>query len=224
MNPHRLTSVLRAALVGLAVASAAGAALADAANPLTGTTAVVNFNGDGSTSVTLQGTWWWAGQNCTGRYGVGWSVDWWGVSTKTTPVPNFTLLNATQVKKHGVTTTGPVAFAGSIAIPGGTHFHVGPYYSGEVAFSNTTCSAANMGGKNGITGAWSASATYPAGATIPPQLCVNMYDPHGKAGKPSDKAADLNPRTQKDNSIQTNAYAPGGGNCVTVVVAPPPLP
>ncbi|MBN8487372.1 MAG: hypothetical protein J0M20_06570 [Burkholderiales bacterium] len=217
-------SVLRAALVGLAVAGAASGALADAANPLSGTTATVKRNTDGTTTVSLQGNWWWAGQRCTGRYGVGWSVDWWGVSSSQTPVPNFTLPSATQVKAHGVTTTGPVSFAGSIAIPGGTYFHLGSYYSGELAFSPDTCSNAHMGGKSGITGAWSASATYPAGAMIPPQLCVNMYDPHGRAGKPSDKAADLNPRTQKDNSIQTNTYAPGGGSCVTVVVTPPPVP
>jgi hypothetical protein len=224
MTHPSLSPMLRATLLGLAIASATGPALADAANPLSGTTVRVTGQPDGSTTVTLEGRWWWANQTCTGRYGVGWSVDWWGVSSHPTPVPSFTLLNATQVKAHGVTTTGAVAFAGAIAIPGGTYFHLGPYYSGELPFSASTCSSAVIGGKSGITGAWTASATYPAGAMIPPQLCVNMYDPHGKAGKPSDKPADLNPRTQKDNSIQTNAYAPGGGSCVTVVITPPPPP
>lgn len=224
MTHHPLTPLLRAALLGLAIAGTAGSALADAANPLSGTTVTVVGNADGSTTVTLQGNWWWAGQNCTGRYGVGWSVDWWGVSSSQTPVPGYALTDATQVKVHGVTTTGPVAFAGAMAIPGGTYFHLGRYYSGELAFSPSTCRTAVVGGKSGITGAWAASATYPAGAMIPPQLCVNMYDPHGKAGRPSDKPADLNPLTQKDNSIMTNAYAPGGGSCATVVVVPPPLP
>ncbi|MBQ0929236.1 hypothetical protein [Ideonella alba] len=222
MKTPSTSPTLRAGLVALALAGLAGGALADAANPVNDTTVNVVQNGDSSTTVTMSGTWWWAGQNCTGRYGVAWSVDWWGVSTRTTPVPSFTMSNATVVLAHGSTTRADVNPAGAIAIPGGTYFHTGPKFSGEVPFSKTTCRVEVRGGVSGATGAWSAEATYPAGAQLPPQLCVNMYDPHGKAGSPSNKAADLSPILQKDNSIQTNAYAPGGGNCAAMLPPPPP--
>lgn len=224
MKTPSASPTLRAGIVALALIGLAGSALADAANPNADTSVSSVRNADNSITVTISGSWWWPKQNCSGRYGVAWGVDWWGVSTRTTPLPSFTMTNATVVLAHGSTQRASVNPAGAIAIPGGTYFHTGANFSGEVPFSGSTCQVVVRSGVSGATGAWSAQATYPAGAQLPPQLCVNMYDPHGKAGKPSDKSADLSPILQKDNSIQTNAYAPGGGSCATMLPPPPPPP
>jgi hypothetical protein len=219
--------LLLAALVAVAATAVPVAAFADAADPLPTTSGTERFNADGSVTVALNGTWSWSGQTCRGRYGIGWAVDWWGISSSKTPSPSFSLTGATEVLPTGpaghlwatsVTTTGTVSFLGSIQIGGTKHpgvpssyFHVGTYYSGE----DTDLCAQTM--PDGTPyGPWSATATYPAAATVPAQLCVNMYDEHGTAGKSSGKAGDFSPIDDKDNSIQTNDFDPtaGGGNCV----------
>lgn len=209
---------------GLVVSVAAVApALANAANPNPNTTATAKVNANGTVTVNMSGTWSWPGQNCAGRYGEGWAVDWWGVSTSPTPANNFSLTNATEVTAPGTTTTGTITSVGSIPIQGGTYFHVPQYYAGEVVNSSSTCTDTSTGGS---TGSWSATATYPSKSDLPPMLCVNMYDEHGSEGKPSGSANDFSPVNDHDNSIQTNNFNPasGGGYCATIKIVKPPHP
>ncbi len=201
--------------VGVAGVGPAGA---NAANPDPVTTGTFTLNGDGTVTASLNGTWTWVGQDCSGRYGTGWAVDWWGISTSATPSPNFNLTNATVVNPPGTTTTGTVSPFGTAigSGPGGNlsgnrYFHVGQYYSGETVNSSTTCTDFTSGGKASSTAPWSASATYPSFADIPPQLCVNMYDEHGKEGQISNDAKDFSPSLNDDNSIKTNDFDPSGG-------------
>ena len=156
----------------------------------------------------------WVGQDCAGRYGTGWAVDWWGISTSATPSPNFNLTDASEVVYPGTsTTTGTVSpFGVSIGnLSGGRFFHVGQYYAGETVNSSTTCTDELVGGKASSTAPWSATATYPSFADIPAQMCVNMYDEHGKEGQQSGSATDFSPSQNGDNSIQTNDFDPSGG-------------
>ena len=60
----------------------------------------------------------------------------------------------------------------------GQYFHVGSLYADESVNSASTCTDV---GKNS-EGSWSAEATYPSRADIPPAVCVNMYDEHGTGG------------------------------------------
>src|SRR5438874_2292351 len=108
---------LRALAGGLTViavlAVTALPAFANAANPVapstgTGTpinaTVQTNANGSikvltGSVAVTVNGTWNWLSQTgCSSRFGVGWAVDWFGVSpsaivgTTGLPIKNTNLL------------------------------------------------------------------------------------------------------------------------------------
>ena len=191
-------------------------AFADAANPSPTTTGVATVNTDGTVTATLSGTWSWPRQTCAGRYGEGWAVDWWGISSSPTPDPSFSLTDATQVTGPGQTTTGTISPAGAIPIPGGTYFHVAQAYSGEAVNSPTTCTDT----ASGSMGSWSAQATYPSLSTVPDQVCVNMYDEHGKAGHPSTNATDYSPTKDRDNSIQTNHFDPTSGNgyCVHLQV------
>jgi hypothetical protein len=229
--------LLLLALVAVAAAVVPVAAFADAANPLPTTTGTETLNTDGSVTVVLNGTWTWTDQTCSSRYGIGWSVDWWGISTAKAPSPSFSLTGATQVVPTGpaghvwnssATTTGTLSFDGSIQIPippapppppgtpkpkpvPASYFHVGTYYSGE---DTNLCAQTLPDGT--MLGPWSATATYPAAADVPAQLCVNLYDEHGSAGKSSGNANDFSSIGDKDNSIQTNDFDPtaGGGNCV----------
>jgi hypothetical protein len=212
-------------------------ALANAANPNPDTTATAHVNSNGTVSVTVKGTWSWPGQSCEGRYGEGWAVDWWGISSSPLPTNNFTLTNATEVTSFTTTTTGSITSVGSIPIggkpgPGGggasSYFHVAQYYAGQDINSSSTCTDTSTGGtgpnSTGSTGSWSASATYPSKSDMPPQICSIMYDEHGQEGKPSGNANDLSPVNDHDNSIQTNAFNPtqGMGYCVTPKFPPPP--
>ena len=194
----------------------ATSAFANAADPDPTTSGTATVNADGTVTAKLHGTWSWPGQNCAGRYGEGWAVDWWGISSSATPNPSFSLTDATQVTGPGQTTTGTISPAGAIPIPGGTYFHVAQYYAGEAVNSPTTCSDT----ANGSAGTWSAQATYPSLSDIPDKVCVNMYDEHGKEGKPSTNSTDYSPSKDKDNSIQTNHFDPsmGNGYCVHLQV------
>jgi hypothetical protein len=223
---RRVGVTLKAAMasvlvVGSALAAVtiftAGPAGANAANPDPTTTGTVTINPGGTVTVGLSGTWSWVGtggQDCAGRYGTGWSVDWWGISTSATPSPSFNLTNATIVNPKGTTTTGTVSPDGTApgTLSGGNLFHVGQFYAGETVNSPTTCTDVTGGSE----GAWSAQATYPNLADVPPQLCVNMYDEHGTEGSISDSAKDFDPATNDDNSIHTNDFDPtlGSGFCL----------
>ncbi len=215
--------VCAAAVVGVQLAAVAPA-LANAANPNPNTSATAMVNADGTVSVSLTGTWSWPGQSCSGRYGEGWAVDWWGVSSSPTPANNFSLTNATMVTSPTTTTTGTITPDGSIPIQGGGFFHVSSDYNGQDINSSSTCSDTTIGGQAGSTGSWSAMATYPSQADMPPQICVNMYDEHGSEGKPSGSANDFSAINDHDNSIQTNNFNPavGAGFCATPKVVQPP--
>ena len=90
---------LRAAVVVLALAVSglfglqvlnSAFALANAANPIPTTAGTFTVNGDGTVTAELHGTWTFVNQDCAGRYGQGFAVDWWGISgsprrTRTSP-------------------------------------------------------------------------------------------------------------------------------------------
>ena len=198
----------------------AAAAFANAANPLpdaSGTTDVLNGtvqpnpNGtftvlSGHVDVQVGGTWDW-GQlsgsspqsDCTSRYGVGWAVDWAGVSNSAS-APGA--LGALQIgKKNGGGGFFHIFDADMIA-SGNNYAFTGPCTPAELALDPPH-----------PAGPWSATHTYTAGQIIPGTLCVNMYDLHGSPG--SLKAGDEDPLGNNDNSIRTNSFDPGAnkGSC-----------
>jgi hypothetical protein len=206
-------------------------AVADTAYPNNDTSGTFVVNADGTVTATLHGTWSWTKQTCENRYGTAWAVDWWGVSTSKTPANNFTLTNAPIVTSPTTTTTGSGTATGYIAVPPGSpppppgtptyYFHVSTYYAGQAIHSATTCTDLPGGGS---TGSWSATATYPNQSDLPPQVCVNMYDVHGKEGTPSTNPIDYNPSAQGDNSIQQKLIDPTAGEgCVTPNPTPIPI-
>ncbi len=214
------TLVLTAAVIA---AVGVASALANAPNPNTDIVATGVLNANGSVTVHVSGTWSWPGQNCAGRYGEGWAVDWWGISASQTPSPSFSLTNATEVNPPGTTTTGTISPFGAIQIHGtngapNTFFHVPQYYAGETINSASTCTDTGSGSTAASNGSWSAQATYPSQADLPAQLCVNMYDEHGSEGKISNSANDFSPSKDNDNSIQTNHFSPSGGSCATISI------
>ncbi len=215
--------VFAAVVTGVGVATVAPA-LANAANPNPDTTATAMVNADGTVSVTVAGTWSWPGQNCAGRYGEGYAVDWWGIGPSATPANSFSLTNATMVTSPTTTTTGTITPDGSIAIKGDGFFHVSSDYNGQDINTSSTCTDTTIGGQQGSTGSWSAMATYPSQSDLPPAICVNMYDEHGNEGQPSGSANDFSAIKDNDNSIQTNSFNPalGAGFCATPTVVTPP--
>ncbi len=210
-----------AVLAALAALALPAVAMADAANPSQATTGTKTIHPNGAVTVSLRGAWTWKGQSCTGRYGVGWSVDWWGVGSLQPPA-RFEVVDATTVVGTGspnrwTTTaveTATIAVAGALTIPASpgkpqTYFHTGSSLSGQ---NLSLC--ANAVGKT-LSGAWTASGTYPAAGLIPGRLCVNLYDLHGKPGRSSGKPSAFSPLANDDNSIETNDYDPSvGGNCM----------
>ncbi|MHB1855095.1 MAG: hypothetical protein ACYCS2_08565, partial [Acidimicrobiales bacterium] len=230
----------KAGVAGLATASLvagmAGAAFANAANPAPTTSGSAVVNSDNSVTVSLQGTWIWPGQTCAGRYGEGYSTDWWGVSGSATPtLPagwNGAVTTSLVTSITGPTTTGSQTPTGSIQYnPGGgqpsVYFHTGGYYNGQDVNSSSTCTDTTFTNSNGSTssgstGPWSDTATYPSVKDVPPELCTIFYDEHGSEGSPTAKSGsdvltskDFN-TSDSDNSIQTNAFNPavGQGYCL----------
>jgi len=215
-----IVSVAVLLLSAFALAASAGA---NAPNPNPDISATSSFNPDGTVTVSLKGTWVWPGQPCSGRWGEGWAVDWWGVSGSQTPANNFTLTNVSLIPSFGQRTSGSESAAGAIQIPNnGGFFHVGTMYNDETVNSASTCTTTGSGGSAVSSGSWSATATYPNNGDIPPSICVNGYDEHGSQGKPGG-ASDISPIHDGDNSIQTNKFNPsqGMGFCTTVT---PPRP
>jgi len=225
VSGHRLGRVGALVMVAIVAAIAPAAASANAGNPQGTTSGTETINADGTVTVALSGNWSWPGQACGGRYGIGWAVDWWGISVLKTPNPSFALTNASEVVPAGpankpweftALSTGTVSPFGAIVLPSSPghpqqFFHVGSLYAGE----DTDLCAQTM--PDGTPyGAWSATATYPSSSDIPAQLCVNMYDEHGNAGKSSGNPNDFSPSKDSDNSVQTNSFDPadGSGNCV----------
>jgi hypothetical protein len=215
--------VFAAVVTGVGVATVAPA-LANAANPNPDTSVTAMVNADGTVTVKASGTWSWPGQNCAGRYGEGYAVDWWGIGPSPTPANSFSLTNATIVTSPTATTTGTITPDGSIQIHNDGYFHVSSDYNGQTINSASTCTDTTIGGQAGSTGSWSAMATYPSQSDLPPQICVNMYDEHGSEGKASGSTNDFSAINDNDNSIQTNSFNPalGAGFCATPKVVMPP--
>ena len=210
-------ATVMAVLVGTAAA-----AFANAANPLPDASGTANVVGgavtqnpdgtwhvdSGTVNVSVGGTWNWgalsgssAQSSCTSRFGVGWAVDWAGISNSASSSNPASLGSLTIGKKVG----------------GGKFFHI--FESDMIAEGNYygftgPCTPQELALEPGHpSGPWDASHTYSAGQTIPKELCVNMYDLHGSPG--SLKAGDEDPLGNNDNSIRTNSFDPGvgGGYC-----------
>ena len=225
-----LTFKLCTALVAVmaVLVGTAATAFANAANPYvnpptfqTGGTAdaangTVTQNPDGSWTVTsghidvnVDGTWNWgalsgssAQSSCTSRFGVGWAVDWAGVShTASAPLPG--LQGALPIGKKNGTGFFHIFDADMIA-SGNFYGFSGPCTPQELAIE-----------PGHPSGPWSSSYTYSQGQVIPHQLCVNMYDLHGSPGHLN--SGDEDPLHNHDNSIQTNDFNPqqGVGYCFT---------
>ena len=232
----------------VALAAFAASAFANAANP-TATSATETVNQNGSVTVVVSGSWSWgelAGvqtspqNNCDGRSGVGWSVDWWGMSTSPT-AKSISPLTGSLVTPAASSTSGPTLTNGALAptqnwqvksgAASGQFFHTSSLFNG---FEANLCpkTPANPGGNPDITldangapsGHWSATATYPNLASVPPQICANFYDPHGSLGKFSTSAGD-NTTADGDNSIKTNNFDPTNvqGNCSVPVLVNPTI-
>ena len=167
-----------------------------------GATATVS----GST-VTLSGTWTWTNQDCSGRYGDAWAVDWWGVSTSKLPASNFAVTRSEiaspdQGENGNAPSTGSSSATGSWQIHGTNQFfHVDTQYDGQEIFTSAFCSS--QADPKNPTGTFTATATYPDPSDIPAEICVNMYDVHGSQGKPS-SGDDYNASKDGDNTVQNN--------------------
>jgi hypothetical protein len=240
-----------AASVAVVAMAAPPLASANAPNPTSQITGTLAQNPTGSATVTLQGSWHWTGQKCTGRYGIGWAVDWWGLSTSAAPSDDFSVYG-TEVVPTGpssdpwatsATTTGSVSPAGAIRLGHGAPPPPPPpppppgsgpppppppppatYFHVGSAYSGedtNLCATANAEGYP--HGTWSASATYPSLSDVPATLCVNLYDEHGTAGKSSGSANDFSPVKDGDNSIQTNDFVPSS-NCIPSSSLRPTIP
>jgi uncharacterized repeat protein (TIGR01451 family) len=237
------TGAVAALVLGPAVA-----ALANSANPTEASAKVWNCGDSGAPTtncstgnavVEVSGTWSWAEladqksspqQNCAGRYGVGWSVDWWGMSNSKTATAISGLHGSTVTP--ATKSTPPATGGWSALSPGGvwqvksdkTYFHTGALYNGFLA---DLCNNASPSKNNtGPEGSFRALAVYPSRDAIPPALCVNFYDPHGKQNQWSSSASDNYASKDGDNSIQTNDFNPSrvSGNCFVPQNASPTPP
>ena len=242
-RPRRLAyaGICAGAVTALVVGPAV-AALANAANP-TQAAATVWKCGDkgapttncstGNAIVEVDGQWSWGElanqksspqQDCAGRYGVGWSVDWWGMSASQSAAA-ISGLQGTTINPASKS-SGPSPSWGSLAPDGAwqvqgskLYFHTSALYNGFVA---DLCKNAQPSG-TGPEGNFSAVAVYPNRDAVPPQLCVNFYDPHGKEGQWSTSDSDNYASKDGDNSIKTNDFDPStvSGNCLVPQDAKP---
>jgi uncharacterized repeat protein (TIGR01451 family) len=210
-------------------------AFANTTNATTATATGV-INADGSETVTMSGNWTWpSGQSCTGRYGTGWVVGWWGIGASQTPANNFTLTNASTlistdqgingntVGTGSITSTGSIKFSGNSPFPN-DYFYVPTNMNNQEIFTQSFCNSAqppNGSGNAAFSGTYTATATYPSAQDVPSQLCVNTYDVHGQVGKPS-SGNDYSPSQNGDNSIQQNQFVLTS-NCTPVTVLAPSL-
>jgi uncharacterized repeat protein (TIGR01451 family) len=220
-----------ATLLGLGVVPA----FANTTNATTATATGV-INPDGSETVTIGGNWTWpSGQACTGRYGTGWVISWWGIGSSQTPPNNFTLTNASTLVSTGqgingttigsgsITSTGSIKFPGNSPFPN-DYFYVPTNMNNQEIFTQSFCNSAqppNGNGNAAFNGTYTATATYPSAQDVPAQLCVNTYDLHGQLGQPSN-GNDYSPSQNGDNSIQQNQFVLTG-NCSPVTVLAPSL-
>lgn len=247
---RRLTQAgLCAATAATLVVGSAIAAFGNAANPTSASATMwacghqpadvaVPSCPDGSEVVQVTGSWSWGElanqksspqKDCAGRYGVGWSVDWWGMGSSKTPANAMTLQGSTV--EPATKTTAPQPGHWGTLNPDGvwqvkstkTYFHTSALYNGFLA---DLCDKSHADQTpTGPTGGFSAVAVYPNENAVPPQLCVNFYDPHGKQSQWSSSQSDNYASKDGDNSIQTNDFNPATlqdtSNCFVVKPATP---
>jgi uncharacterized repeat protein (TIGR01451 family) len=223
----------------VALASFAVSAFANAANP-TSASSTMKVNADKTVSVTVSGTWSWgelAGvqtspqKDCAGRSGVGWSVDWWGMSNSPTPTAGKGPTTGSLVNPATSKTTPPSLTSGSLSVAGtwqvksgpsqGQFFHTSHLFNGFLA---DLCKNATPT-PTGPIGDYKATALYPNIDAVPAKICVNFYDPHGSQGSYSTSAGDNFADQAGDNSIKTNRFDPTlvTGNCSVPVLINPSI-
>lgn len=221
---HRPSKIGVAAATLVAVmAGSVGVASANAANPYVGNgrdvTGTATQNANGTVTVSVNGTWNWGAlsgssvqDKCEGRYGVGWSVDWSGITNSPTPGYAWSIGKKKATGKY----FHVVALNGNTWVTShqmdGIYPFTGPCTPQELALDPT-----------GPSGPWSATFTYPDKSMVPPQICGNLYDLHGSPGQL--KAGDDDPTQNGDNSIKTNDFDPsiGAGYCFTPVWVNPSI-
>jgi hypothetical protein len=212
-----------AAIVLASLGLAAAPAYANTTVPTTiKAQGVVHANG--SVTVTLSGNWTWpGGQACTGRYGTGWAVGWWGTGTSATPANNLTLTNATQVlsQDQGINgnpvAKGSITATGSLKVPtgnsmSGQNIYLGAHMNGQTIYTPSYCATAQPSGKD-LSGTYTASATYASVNDVPANICVVSYDIHGSFAKGA-PAKDYDPVGNGDNSLKEKQFGPNI-NCVS---------
>jgi hypothetical protein len=207
----------------------AGAAFANAPNPNTTTIDQVVINPDGSTTVTVQGTWTWASQtNCpAARNGVGYQVDWFdntanAIGTNKSPNGILYVGDAQDNIVHSIETLGGSSTIGN-AFWDGVPSSYTPGTNPTATDAKNWFSRCDQVNSSGVTaGSWGPiTHTYAATATQPLKLCPILYDPHGghqDSGQSSvkDITAGANTGTKSyndDNSYQTNGTGPNGNTC-----------
>jgi hypothetical protein len=227
--------LLGAALAVSTLVVTAAPALANTSAPTTiNANAVIN-NPSGTVTVTVTGNWTWpAGQACSGRYGNGLSVGWWGIGSAATPASNTTLTSASEITATGQGINGTAPISGSITSTGSLqfprtdptypndHFYVGDYYGGSEIFTAAFCNAAqppNGTSTTAFSGTYTATATYPNATSVPSTICVVTYDEHGTQGAPTTGpggtlSPDFSPSGDADNSIAAGQFV-ASNNCGT---------
>jgi uncharacterized repeat protein (TIGR01451 family) len=194
------------ACVAIATLAAASTALANAPNPIPGTTKVDSLvvNPDGSRTITVQGQWTWVASNepnCPAdRNGVGYQVAWFDGNTANpigggpggpgsgSPSGVLYIGGPTDNIVHSVETLGGSSAYGNAFYDGAPSSYIAHAASNPTPNSTDAASwVSNCGTTTsaGSTGTWGPiSHTYPASFTGPITLCPIMYDPHGT---PQDK-------------------------------------
>jgi hypothetical protein len=218
----------------------AGPALANAANPVPGTTKVdsVAPNTDGTLTVTVEGQWHWATQTgCPkARNGVGYQVAWFDGNTANpiggTSSPDGVIYVGDKQDNivHSIESLGETDMTWD-GVPSSYLKHNASDSTPTSADARSWLSNCDNVASDGTSsGTWGPIAhTYPAG-TKSITLCPVMYDPHGSydnSGKSS--AGDITAGGKGhngDNSYEGNGTGANGNNCLksTFDITPPSTP
>ena len=247
MDGRRVEGLLRS-LVALGTVGCilgfAAPALANAPNPIPGTTKVDGVSiANNQYTVTVEGQWNWVTQtSCpTARNGVGYNVAWFDPGDTANPIggnnsPNGVIYvgSSTDNMVHSIETLG-----GSSVI--GNAFYDGlpsSYLTHNTVDSTPTKTDANnwVSNCNNVdpstkvsSGTWGpVSHTYPAGFTGPFVFCPVMYDPHGSGTTSGGKigssgVGDLTAGGNghnNDNSYEGNGQGANGNNCAQTTITP----
>jgi uncharacterized repeat protein (TIGR01451 family) len=233
---------------GFCLLAFAAAALANAPNPLPGTTKVDGFtvNSDGSRTITVEGQWNWVTQtNCpTQRDGVGYQVAWFDGNTAN-PIGNnnspdgvIDVGDSTDNIVHSIDTLGGSTQPGNAFYDGAPSSYIGHAATSRNPTStdakNWVSNCNNIDPTTKISsGTWGPiSHTYPASFTGQITLCPVLYDPHGHGTASggtigSTSVGDLTSGGQghnADNSYEGNGTGANGNNCLKFSPPPPPPP